>query len=144
MEGSLRQLRDNVRVGRPEATDEEVEDALRVLGLYERFAAFPDGIDTEVRERGSRLSAGERQLISLARAALADPALLILDEATSNLDPGTVNAIGKENSGTSMSGDIPWPRTTVSCATGVPRICWCTIGLRYLSVGGALGASFSS
>jgi ATP-binding cassette subfamily B protein len=82
-------LRDNVRVGRPEATDAEVESALEVLGLIERFQAFPEGLDTEVRERGSRLSAGERQLISLARAALADPSVLVLDEATSNLDPGT-------------------------------------------------------
>jgi ATP-binding cassette subfamily B protein len=82
-------LRDNVRVGRPEATDADVEEALRVLGLLERFAAFPEGLETEVRERGSRLSAGERQLVSLARAALADPSVLILDEATSNLDPGT-------------------------------------------------------
>jgi ATP-binding cassette subfamily B protein len=82
-------LRDNVRVGRPEATDADVEQALRVLGLLERFAAFPEGLETEVRERGSRLSAGERQLVSLARAALADPSVLILDEATSNLDPGT-------------------------------------------------------
>ena len=56
-------LRENVRVGRPEATDEEVETALRVLGLLDRFNAFPDGLDTEVRERGSRLSAGERQLV---------------------------------------------------------------------------------
>jgi ATP-binding cassette subfamily B protein len=82
-------LRENVRVGRPEATDEEVETALRVLGLLERFRAFPNGLDTEVRERGSRLSAGERQLVSIARAALADPSVLVLDEATSNLDPGT-------------------------------------------------------
>jgi ATP-binding cassette subfamily B protein len=82
-------LRENVRVGRPEATDEEVETALRVLGLFERFSAFPDGLETEVRERGSRLSAGERQLVSIARAALADPSVLVLDEATSNLDPGT-------------------------------------------------------
>ncbi len=82
-------LRDNVRVGRPEATDEEVETALRVLGLFDRFNAFVDGLDTEVRERGSRLSAGERQLVSIARAALADPSVLVLDEATSNLDPGT-------------------------------------------------------
>ena len=82
-------LRDNVRVGRPEATDADVEQALRVLGLLERFVAFPEGLETEVRERGSRLSAGERQLVSLARAALADPSVLILDEATSNLDPGT-------------------------------------------------------
>jgi len=86
-------LRDNVRVGRPEATDLEVEEALRILGLYDRFAAFPEGLDTEVRERGSRLSAGERQLVSLARAALADPSVLILDEATSNLDPGTEHAV---------------------------------------------------
>jgi len=86
-------LRDNVRVGRPEATDAEVEDALEVLGLLERFSAFPEGLETEVRERGSRLSAGERQLVSLARAALADPSVLILDEATSNLDPGTEHAV---------------------------------------------------
>ena len=82
-------LRENVRVGRPEATDEEVATALEVLGLIDRFRAFPEGLDTEVRERGSRLSAGERQLVSIARAALADPSVLVLDEATSNLDPGT-------------------------------------------------------
>ncbi len=86
-------LRENVRIGRPEATDDEVVEALRALGLYERFAAFPEGLDTEVRERGSRLSAGERQLVSLTRAALADPSVLILDEATSNLDPGTEHAV---------------------------------------------------
>jgi len=82
-------VRDNVRVGRPDASDTEVEQALVDLGLAERFAAFPDGLETEVRERGSRLSAGEKQLVSLARAALADPAVLVLDEATSSLDPGT-------------------------------------------------------
>lgn len=86
-------LRDNVRVGRPAASDAEVDEALRALGLLDRFRAFPDGLETEVRERGSRLSAGERQLISLARAALADPTVLILDEATSNLDPGTERSV---------------------------------------------------
>jgi ATP-binding cassette subfamily B protein len=86
-------LRENVRIGRPEATDAEVEAALDALGLLERFASFPDGLGTEVRERGSRLSAGERQLVSLARAALADPPILILDEATSNLDPGTEQSV---------------------------------------------------
>jgi ATP-binding cassette subfamily B protein len=82
-------VRDNVRVGRLEATDAEVDAAVAELGLLERFEAFPQGLDTEVRERGSRLSAGEKQLVSLARAALADPAVLVLDEATSSLDPGT-------------------------------------------------------
>jgi ATP-binding cassette subfamily B protein len=86
-------LRENVRVGRPEATDAEVDAALDALGLLERFRVFPEGLDTEVRERGSRLSAGERQLVSLARAALADPPILILDEATSNLDPGTEHSV---------------------------------------------------
>ena len=94
-EGHLFQgsIADNVRVGRPEASDEEVGDALRLIGAYERFATLPEGLGTEVRERGSRLSAGERQLVSLARAALADPQVLVLDEATSNLDPGTEAAV---------------------------------------------------
>jgi ATP-binding cassette subfamily B protein len=82
-------IRDNVRLAREDATDAEVDDALRAVGAYERFVALPEGLDTEVRERGSRLSAGEKQLVSLARAALADPAVLVLDEATSSLDPGT-------------------------------------------------------
>lgn len=82
-------LYDNVRVGRPSATDAEIDAALVALGMLDRFRGFPDGLSTEVRERGSRLSAGERQLVSLGRAALADPSVLVLDEATSNLDPGT-------------------------------------------------------
>ena len=80
---------ENIRVARPEATDDEVATSLERIGALDRFQEFPDGLLTEVRERGSRLSAGERQLISLARAALVDPAVLVLDEATSNLDPGT-------------------------------------------------------
>lgn len=82
-------LRDNIRLARPDATDDQVRAALDALGVRQRFEAFPEGLDTEVRERGSRLSAGERQLVSLARVALVDPSVLILDEATSNLDPGT-------------------------------------------------------
>ncbi len=80
---------DNIRIARPGATDAEVAQALDQIGALDRFQEFADGLETEVRERGSRLSAGERQLISLARAALVDPAVLVLDEATSNLDPGT-------------------------------------------------------
>jgi ATP-binding cassette subfamily B protein len=82
-------IRENLSIARPSATDDEIADALSAIGVLDRFLEFTDGLDTEVRERGSRLSAGERQLIALARAALVDPAVLVLDEATSNLDPGT-------------------------------------------------------
>jgi ATP-binding cassette, subfamily B, bacterial len=80
---------DNIRFGRPEASRAEVEAAARAIGAEPVILALPDGYDTEVGERGALLSAGERQLVAFARAWLADPTLLILDEATSNLDVAT-------------------------------------------------------
>jgi len=86
-------IRDNVRIARPDASDAEVDAALDEIGVLERFRGLPEGLDTQVNERGSRLSAGEKQLVSLSRAALRDPAVLVLDEATSSLDPGTESLV---------------------------------------------------
>ncbi|WP_433580759.1 ABC transporter ATP-binding protein [Nocardia brasiliensis] len=80
---------DNIRLGRPDASDAEVFAAARAVGLYEFVQALPEGFDTDVRKRGGRLSAGQRQLVAFARVFLADPAVIVLDEATSSLDiPG--------------------------------------------------------
>lgn len=77
---------DNIALGKPEASREEIILAARAVGAHEFILALPDGYDTDVNKRGGRVSAGQRQLISFARAFLADPAVLILDEATSSLD----------------------------------------------------------
>ncbi|MEY9856209.1 ATP-binding cassette subfamily B protein [Catenulispora sp. GAS73] len=79
-------LRDNIRFAAPDASDERIREALRVVGLVGVVDRLPDGLDTVVQERGQSLSSGERQLVALARAFLAQPRVLVLDEATSNLD----------------------------------------------------------
>ncbi len=86
-------LRDNIAYGRRDASDAEVEAAARAVGAHEFIARLPYGYRTPVSERGRSLSAGQRQLIALARAHLVDPAILLLDEATSNLDLATEAAV---------------------------------------------------
>ncbi|MBL1065395.1 ABC transporter ATP-binding protein [Streptomyces sp. 7-21] len=82
-------IAENIALGRPEATREEIERAAMAIGAHPFIASLPDGYDTDVRKRGSRISAGQRQLVAFARVVLADPAVVILDEATSSLDiPG--------------------------------------------------------
>ena len=86
-------IADNIRLARPDATDDDVRRGLRAIGSLDRFERLPDGLETDVRSRGVRLSSGERQLVSIARVALVDPAVIVLDEATSSLDPQTEAAM---------------------------------------------------
>src|SRR5213076_485839 len=86
-------IADNVRLAHPDASDEDVRRALRSIGALDRFESLPQGLGTDVQTRGLRLSAGERQLVGIARIALADPAVIVLDEATSSLDPATEAAV---------------------------------------------------
>ncbi|NMM94576.1 ABC transporter ATP-binding protein [Bifidobacterium oedipodis] len=86
-------VRENIRYGRLDASDEDIERAARAVHAHEFIEELPDGYDTMVEERGSTLSAGQRQLIAFARVLLADPRILILDEATSNIDTRTEEAL---------------------------------------------------
>ncbi len=103
-------VRDAIAYGRPAATNAEVEAAARAVGAHDVIADFPDGYLTEVGERGHNLSAGQRQLIALARAQLVDPDILLLDEATASLDLASEAAV------TAATAALSRRRTTVVVA----------------------------
>jgi ATP-binding cassette subfamily B protein len=107
-------IRDNIAYGRPSASDAEVEAAARAVGAHDFIAASAGGYLAAVSERGRSLSAGQRQLIALARARLVDPAILLLDEATSNLDLGTEARVQR------AMGIVAQGRTTILVAHRLP------------------------
>ncbi|MCE7747974.1 MAG: ABC transporter ATP-binding protein [Candidatus Heimdallarchaeota archaeon] len=88
-------IKENLKFGRKDATDDEIYDVCLMLGLHDYILKLPEGYDTDVKEGGSRLSLGQRQLISLARAVIANPSILILDECSSSVDPITESLIQK-------------------------------------------------
>jgi ATP-binding cassette subfamily B protein len=84
---------ENIALGKPEATADEIEAAAKAVGIHDFIMTLPEGYSTDVNKRGGRVSAGQRQLISFARAFIADPAVLLLDEATASLDIPSERAV---------------------------------------------------
>jgi ATP-binding cassette subfamily B protein len=115
-------VRENVRYGREEASDQEVDAVFTELGLAEWVAGLPEGLDTPVGERGEALSVGERQLVALARAHISDPGLLILDEATSAVDPATERRITEALRRLSAGRTVITIAHRLSTAEGAERV----------------------
>jgi ATP-binding cassette subfamily B protein len=115
-------VRENVRYGREEATDREIDTAFSELGLSDWVASLPDGLETAVGERGEALSVGERQLVALARAHISDPGLLILDEATSAVDPATERRITEALRRLSAGRTVVTIAHRLSTAEGAERV----------------------
>ena len=111
---------DNIALGRPEAPREEIEAAAKAVGAHEFIMELPEGYDTDVNKRGGRVSSGQRQLISFARAFLARPAVLILDEATSSLDIPSERLVQSGLAGLLRGTDGTGPADASPAADGRP------------------------
>ena len=126
-------IADNIRYGRPEATQTEIEEAARHANIHDFIAGLPGGYETTVGERGVLLSGGQKQRISLARAFLADPPILLLDEPTSSVEPASEAAILRSVL------DLVRGRTTVLTSHRPSLIA--AADLAYVLDGGGLAAS---
>jgi putative ABC transport system ATP-binding protein len=115
-------IADNVRMGRPEASDDDLRKAFDRLGLTEWLDELGNGLATPVGERGGALSVGERQLVTLVRAAIADPDLLVLDEATSAVDPATEVRISRALSGLTSGRTVVTIAHRLSTAEAADRV----------------------
>ena len=115
-------IADNVAMGRPGSSHKELTDAFENLGLEDWLLELPQGLETQVGERGTALSVGERQLVTLVRAAIADPELLVLDEATSAVDPVTEVRINRALSQLTVGRTVVTIAHRMSTAEAADRV----------------------